>query len=432
MMFNNKRTVATHAFKLKYFALIGFYLFSITCATSYAQTTLDNPQTSKLEVPKVYVGENFFKKREIFRYEKTKAEKAMPMVTMATIVGQKPTKIDEDAFNLNEINAVYAGEIDNEKGTDIVAASYAKAFVLDVNGKVRKTINYNLGTYVRDGEKMEYTLPYISFADVDGDGRVEILGTGAGIGVIFNLEGKTLWRYKAGKEDEEPSAVKAEDVDGDGIKDVIVGIGNRVEVYELATGKIKWTTVFSESQYSHVYLSDLQIDDFDGDGKKDILTDEVLLSEGRKITKKFEYSFHWQGILLEKNKKPTFLNFGGGKLNFIDINKTALGSLEAPLSNLKRKPRYSSLPGYNLYRLDAAQAKLFDKDSKYLVVLASANDDEEFEQFKIVYVYNSGGMLVYQETFDAFDAEMSLLPNADGTESLVITDDGKVNIYTVK
>ena len=192
-----------------------------------------------LEVPKIYVGQDFFEKREIFRYEKTEKQKSIPYVMPAPKPGERVPPVDKDELELNDINGIYTGEIDDQKGTDILAAGDRKAFILDLGGKVKRVIDYNLGNYFDDGVTQSYNLPFITFADLDKDGKVEIIGNGVGIGAILNLKGKILWKYKITKEYTDPDDIVIDDLDGDGKNEILVAIENRLEVYDPVSQKMK-------------------------------------------------------------------------------------------------------------------------------------------------------------------------------------------------
>lgn len=407
------------------FIFISISVFGIS-SVNFAQTA---PQTEKFEVPKIYVGQDFLDKKEIFKYEKTKEEKAIPYATIVIPGDNRPPKINQDEFNLKDIQGVYAGEIDDAKGIDILAAGSTKAFILDLDGKVKKVIDYNLGTYSDGGLKQIYNIPFISFADVDNDGKVEIIGTGVGLGVIINLKGQILWKYKITKKYADPDDIVISDINDDGKNEIVVAVQNRIEVYDFDSKKLKWSTKFAEETYSTLTDDRLKVADFNNDGKKEILAGESLIDANGKVIKNFEFFFYWIGIFIQDNQQPQLLGFKDNKIDFTDFDDETIKSYEAPLASLERKRRFETLPGYSLFSINILPVKLSNNEEKYLAILANGNDDEEFGSFMMLYVYDSAGNLVYQETIESFDSEIGILPNDDGTESLMITDDGRLNIY---
>ena len=267
---------------------------------------------------------------------------------------------------------------------------------------------------------------------MDNDGKVEIIGTGVGLGVIINLKGQILWKYKIKKKYADPDDIAINDIDDDGKKEIVVAIENRIEVYDFASQNLKWSAKFTEKTYSHLTPDTLKVADFNNDGKKEILAKESLIDADGKVIKNFGFLFYWMGILFQDNQPPVLLNFKNNKLKFTDLDNKTIKSYEAPLSSLVRKRRYETLPGYSLFSIKVTPVKLYKNEEKYLAILANGNDDEEFDSFMMLYVYNSAGNLVYQETIDSFDSEIGILPNKNGTESLLVTDDGRLNIYGAK
>src|SRR5438045_3531581 len=113
MNFITQRSVRFIKFWKKISGVIGICILFANCSMQSSLVSINQAQTlPKLEVPKIYAGEDFFVKREIFRYEKTKKEKEIPIGSFAPKDGERPPKIDKDEFELNNIEQIYAGEID--------------------------------------------------------------------------------------------------------------------------------------------------------------------------------------------------------------------------------------------------------------------------------------------------------------------------------
>ena len=412
------------SFQVKFLILIGVYVLFVGCSMLTSISPEVNSQTlPSLEVPKIYQGQDFFDKKEIFRYEKTKEEKGTAYGIVALKDGEKSTKIDDDEFKLNRIVEVFSGEVDNEKGTDILVAGDRKAFILDTQGKIKKEINYNLGTYF-DALTQDYNLPFISIVDLNNDGKVEIAGHGIRICLILDLQGKVVWKYKnIGKgEGINVDYMEVADVNSDGINEVIISKNKSLEIFN-----IDGTLRIEKKLPNWLNGNKLNITDFNNDGKKKILVGKTVFDGSGEIIKEFD-KLYFTDVM--NYIGTTFLKFESNKLNFLNSEGSVIRSLEAPLSLLKRKPRYTG--GYTLYEIKSKEVKLKKNESNYLAVLVSANDEEEFNDFKILYVYDPQGKLVFQETIQAFSSEIAISPNENGTESLLVTDDGKVNLYTIK
>jgi len=385
-------------------------------------------QTSdKLEVPKIYLGDNFLEKKEIFRFEKTAEEKAIPLLTIAPKDGKKRREVDKDSYELNDIEQIYAGEIDNIKGTDILAAGEGKAFILDTNGKVKRSFDYKLGNYGKHLDQKNY-IPFIKIVDVNNDGKVEIVGHGSINGVIIDLQGKVLWQYKMNKKDADTDYIVIGDINNDGKNEVVIAIENKIEIFDLK-GKLLNTFELADEIFESA-LRDPVIADFDGDGKNEILVNEIIYSaKGEKI-REVESPYSWDSIFVGDNGKISLLEFEDSKLKVSDVNGKSFANFDAPLSSLNRKKQYDF--GYSIFNAQAIQVKLLAEDTKFLAVLANADDPEEYGSFYILYVYDPSGRLVFQENIRASDSRICTIKNENGTESLLVTDDGKINLYKLK
>jgi hypothetical protein len=435
MNFMTRRASRFRRFGATFPAVVGLCLLLAGCSGGSSHSTSGGGSYSnggivsgapkpapKLEVPKVYAGPNFFEKREIFRYEKTKKEIESTFIKEVPKDGRKPRPEDPDAIRLNRIGQVFGGEIDAEPGVDILAAGYRKAFVLDLDGKVKKVIDYDLGRFLGK-EKKDYGLSNARIIDVDDDGKVEILGFGEAT-VILNLDGKLVWKYDGGN----PNAINVGDLDGNGKNEVVVAIQSRIEIFDLRGQKLQ-SFEYSKSANNRV-TNVLPIADFDGDRKSEIFAYRtVFRADGEKV-KEIGRPLLIHGIAVRDDGKPFFLEFNNSRLDVFDAGDLLVGSYDAPLSAAVTKSQ--AVAGYSLHRAEAWWVQLITGEEKHLAVLAEIDDEAEFGRFRMLYVYDSKKRLIYQEAIQALSSEISVLPNGDGTESLLITDDGKLNLYKVK
>ena len=112
------------------------------------------------------------------------------------------------------------------------------------------------------------------------------------------------------------------------------------------------------------------------------------------------------------------------------------GAVEAPLS-YRRKTEQEKTDHNNWWLLShsakAVYVKMGPKKEKYLAVLVGANDlTDRYGIFNILYIYNPNGILVYHETKRAHNSDsLSVLPNENGTESLLINEGGKLFKYKI-
>ncbi len=412
--------------------LTAVLLFS-GCVKKYGFTIAEGAaeETLELEVPKIYLGEDKFDKQELFRYQKTSQEKdSLRGMGRVAVAGDKPPKIDPDEFELNDLNRISAGEIDDQTGTDILAAGGTKAFILDVRGNVKKEIDYNLGSYVQENIKQDHNFSRVKLVDLDNDGKVEIAGHGLRIAAIVDLNGKTLWKYPEKQKDEyvDFQGIDVTDVDNDGKNEVLLTVNDRIEVYDREM-KLKWQKEVPD----HLTRKDLTITDLDDDGEKDILVGKTIIDKKGAPIRTIETPYSWQGFLTQKNSKTLLVKFENSQLNIFDSSGFRYMSYPAPLSNVKRKqPEKKTGQRFVVFGAEALRVRLTTNESKYLAVLAQASDSDEFNNFNILYIYDPRGKLVFHETIQSEQSRMAVLPSENGSEQILVTDDGKINIYSFK
>jgi outer membrane protein assembly factor BamB len=170
---------------------------------------------------------------------------------------------------------------------DLKSASYGGGALGDLKGDGRLSIVF--GTYFNDEKlycldartgKPRWTFkseggPWdasVLLADLDGDGKLEVLSADSATGTLFCLDadGKVAWKHKLPSGTDSPPSLG--DVDGDGKPEIVVGTmmtGDRhgqVVCLGPATQKPKWTARIPGHVQSEPALFDL-----DGDGKLDVL-----------------------------------------------------------------------------------------------------------------------------------------------------------------
>lgn len=408
----------------------------------------------ELIVPKIYTGEGAFSRTEIFRYEKTEEEKKGPFIVgtstestgsgsgtgggtgtgTGTGTGQgtgsadRPKKYepDRDQFELNDIEQIYAGEVDDEPGTDILAAGRTNAFVLTPEGRVKKKIAYNLGKSW-DIVEQDRDLAFIRIEDLDGDGKPEIAGHGAYACEILDLKGKTVWKYGPKGKESEVDALRIGDVDNDGKNEILVARDTDLEAYS-ENGRRKWSTDISDSIFGAIEIADV-----DGDGKNEIVAGKSILDGRGKHVKDIKKPYSVDGYLNQKGENFYFVFINGNRLGLFSDDKLK-ANYDAPLSDIQkiRKPDDNNfLTGMSVFGADALFVKFGADQQKYLAVLADADDSGGYDYFRILYIYDSERKLVYHETIRTYNGEMTILPKADGTESLLVVDDGKIIRYSL-
>jgi RHS repeat-associated protein len=161
--------------------------------------------------------------------------------------------------------------------------------ILEMNGTVRYWRNLGNGTFdrprlMRDAPAgLQLADPGIQLIDADGEGRIDLLVTTAGMSGYFPLRFEGEWdRRSFRKYDQAPSfnledpEVKLVDLTGDGVTDAIRS-GSRMECYfndpYQGWNETRWVERQSIDKFPNINFSDNRIKwgDLSGDGLQDII-----------------------------------------------------------------------------------------------------------------------------------------------------------------
>ncbi len=418
------------------FSLIPFELSGL----GFKKTAIgSNNYPEDFESPKTYFGQDSFDKTEIFKWEKEMNQSEGAFV-LASAPTAEPSTPDPDEAELEDIHQIYTGEIDDEKGIDVLIAGSRKALILDTQGKIKKEIDYNLGSYTSGDSSQDYHIPFIQIVDLNNDGKPEIAGHGTNVCVILDLDGKIVWKYKETGKGKESDVDKLEigDINNDGKNEIVVYNNGIIEIFDqneniLETGKFGYN---SGSAFRLANFSNQQ------SGKVRLLyghflSNSVLLDENLEKTAEIKKPYSITGFLPQKNDKTLLILFDSNSIGLFDVDGNLLEKYDAPLSQVKykftdmRPDNDGSDTKISVFNTKATWVK-FRKDQRYLAVLADVTNPSTYESSKILYIYDSENKLVYLETIKSYTCELSSLPKGDGSEELVVTDEGKVTLYSIK
>lgn len=394
----------------------------------------DDAENEMIIVPKTYKGWDRFRKKEIFRNAEPE-EKLWGTLEITTVGGgrvevkeenlEKFAEITKDSDNdaYADINAIYAGEIDDEAGVDILVAGRKKGWILSADGEVKREFQYKLGKYWEDSMWRYYDIPFAKIVDLNGDGKPEIAGTGSNTGVVIDLDGNPLWKYP-GKSD--PDIIRVGDIDRDGTNEILIGSDKDIEAFTIS-GELLW-----RSKVETFGIVAMEIADLDGDGDTDIVVDDEIFDKtGRRIGKA-EKPAITAGFLNQRDEPFGFLYIRENVLGLFNSDKLA-AKYDAPHSfRVARKKRYEPYDLVNTLQVFSAEGikVRFEKDrQKYLAVSAVVSGTKE--SFKTLYIYDSKGELLLHETFASIEDGFAILQNEDGTESLLMNDNGKLLKYSI-
>lgn len=159
----------------------------------------------------------------------------------------------------NRINSLLSDDIDSDGRTEvIVGTDGSELVVLDRDGERRWTQRFG------ENHKRPQKVVGVAVADLAGKGRKSIVaGTEGWRCYAFNPQGKEEWRREVRYHS--VTACAADDVDGDGRSEIIIGTEYHTAANLLnADGTMRWVA-------RGIHLTYLAKADLDGDGKKEII-----------------------------------------------------------------------------------------------------------------------------------------------------------------
>lgn len=282
-----------------------------------------------------------------------------------------------------------------------VAGSQGAAFV-DAQGAVQSWVSFSSG-----GER-------VSFVDVEGDGVTEFLrrGSWSTPAALMDHQGKTLWTY-GGSPGVDDAA--GGDFNADGRLEFAVGFngGGGVHLVD-SQGKRLWKQ--SDANVWHVEAVDV-----DGDG-----TPEILHSNAR-------------GVMTIRDATGATVSTAQPPAYFSQFSLCPWPDRKSPLYPLFSEQNtiwlldYSGSPRLqlnaphcgNLGSAVGAPVKLDRSRPHYLAVAVAFRQAAR----SLLYVYDDQGSLLYQEVLAGQCGAVAALPQADGSEALLVGGEGEVLRY---
>lgn len=392
----------------------------------------------ELREPRVITGAGLLVKSEFYR--------TGPTSSWRDLVDPDKLKTRLDSFH-----DMAVGQLDGQGSLDVGLAGQFGLTLLDRQGNVTKRINYRFEkTKVPIGpvtaEREKNTFHNMRILDVEGDGMVEVLATGALDGMaLFDHHGNVVFSrggYEKGKSSIQE--VGAGDVDGDGMKEFIVSWG-----YEPWRG-LELLDRYGNSTWrlqEHFVPGEMAVVDVNQDGKAELVEKdgrELKIRDAQgKVTGVVNAPVYlWHISLCQQPNNqgpPQNLAVREGSLWLIDLDGKNHKRFDAPLSQIKlEKPRVVGAPGLpdemtfdteDVYRAKCVWAELKKDQPKYLAVIANFGALDR----SLFYLYDSNGKLVYQEILPEDCDAVALLPpeNNSGPDEVLVSGEKTVWRYAM-
>jgi hypothetical protein len=425
-----------------------------------------SPFTAPRELPtqlaeaRTLLGTDFLSKADFYKQKDDGYWK-----TIFEIIKIKDQRERDRFINRKSESAIYefedlkTGEFDGQAGLDVVTLRRSEALIFDRDGNLKKSISLEIpkkkvkhGWF--EGEINANSLGVKQIVDIENDGKAEFFARGDWDGAaLFNNDGKLVWRYGEDLYSERPFDSETDlyiegsavgDLNGDGLKEIVVGVENDGLHGFNSDGKEIWLQKKKEAYEL------IEIFDADGDGHNEVVELHNVWGEkgflltnknGNFVKKVKTIDNLGQKFLMPSpdNTKQQLLNIVENKLSVMELDGKILLEAESPLSQFKLdKPRTINIPSIGSHTFDTESVsglkgiwvKLKPNEPKFLAVLAKFTSFER----ALFYVFDDKGKLLYHEILPEQCQAIAALPpaNSDGVEEILVGGLKTIWRYTAK
>ncbi len=213
------------------------------------------------------------------------------------------------------------------------------AFTVQANS-INPTLKYaNAGTYPLWTEESYYSSPAVT--DIDGDGEIEIIFSNYSITVLNAKTGETKWKVNSGYDRSTPLAefgqscghtwsdVEINDINGDGTKEIITAHGNGLVSVLDSNGYFLpgWPKCPINASARSVEVADL-----DGDGKKEIVIGYGVAGSQSVYVFNFDGSirYGWPQVQGENGKNSWLYGVFMDNIAISDLNGDGIKEIIVP------------------------------------------------------------------------------------------------------
>ncbi len=419
----------------------GYQIYSI-----FANFGPDRELPEELKEVRVTKGSGLLTRTEFFKMEKKSLENA----------SATKDKDGERISNAHVARSFYNYSDVRVMGSEVIAAGEFGAFVMDLNGNLKREIFFEpltdtikAGTYEQTSYRSNIGTLRIARLD---PARIGFLSFDYVQGVrVLDENGDQIWSH--GKEDidlgglftnsevqdaeDEKSTHVLEaavgDLDGDGVSEYVVARKNDgIRAYD-RSGNERWF------QPDKLPSARLEVVDLNGDGKGEVLEigKRVRDSNG-KVLREMKGLFDTAAFVIAKGNDGTgqvqFAAISAGELVFSGEDGAAIFTVPAALSSVRKPSQKAEVLGdpyvedhESVAYPQGILANLKTNEPRYLAVVSAFIGLPRAN----LYIYNMSGELVYHELLPEEAETIAVMPAADGTDQILVGGKDTIWRYSV-
>jgi hypothetical protein len=430
-------------------AIVGYGGYQIY--STFANFGFEREVPEELKEARVAKGNGLFTRTEFFKMERKDL-----LGTIKESSAQSEDKDQEKISNAHIARSFYNFTDIRVMGSEVIAAGEFGAFVLDLNGNLKREIFFEpLMDTIKVGtvEQTSYRSNIGTLRIVRLDpSRIGFLSFDYVQGVrVLNENGDQIWSHgkevidfsgpftnseEQEAEDEKSTHVleaAVGDLDGDGVSEYIVAKKNDgIRAYD-RSGTERWF------QPDKLPSARLEVVDLNGDGKGEVIEIGMRVRDSNgKVLREMKGLSDTAAFVIAKGNDGSghlqFAGISGDELVFSGEDGADIFTVPAPLSSVSKPPQKVEVPGDTHVEERESVAypqgilvTLNKNEPRYLAVVAAFPGLPRAN----LYVYDMSGELVYHELLPEEAETVTVMPAGDGIDHILVGGKDSIWRYSV-